>query len=141
MKPCIICGGDRVEKFANSTCSLDCKREYQRRYRARAIYAHCSVCGDWRFTTYNEYARQLSKRGGACGECRRVGDRTKAMYREVPPVDDCDDIEFKALACTTCKYGKLEKASFTGYSCGLNAVVCQPRMAQRLYVRQEVSTV
>ena len=141
MTLCLVCGGERGEKFAHSTCSVDCRREYERLYRARAVYAKCSICEDWRFTTYNEYSRQLTMRGGACPDCKGRGDRTKAEYVNVTPADDCDDIEFKPLACGTCEHAKLEKASFTGYSCALNAAYCQPRLAQRLYVRAKMSKV
>ena len=140
MKTCFICARERVQTFAHSTCSLECKREYDRRYRARAVMAQCSVCEEWRYTYYNQYSRLLRTKLGACEECPVGSDASKACYEEVKPADDDDDINFKPLGCTNCKFAKLEKASFSGYSCALNAAVCEPRLAQRLYVRSEVST-
>ena len=135
MKFCSVCNGERLITHSHGTCSVNCRREYDRRYRARAVMAKCSRCGDWRYTYYNQYARVLKTRNGACEYCIAGENKSAAEYIEVPETEDDDDIEFKPLACVDCKHGKVENASFTGYSCSLNAVFCQPRLAQRLYER------
>lgn len=132
LKECPVCG---VEYAGERACSAGCISAYHREYQSRTIEAQCSVCGEWRPLTYSRFVNCKNRRGGACDNCP-PGDRKNAQWRNIIEPEGVEDIVWIKAQCKTCRHGVPEPVAWTGYKCLANAVVCQPRLFGRLYVRR-----
>ena len=135
MKTCEICGMEYAGSNGKMVCGVDCMRAWHHQYQSRIIEAVCSVCGGLTRMSYNAYASNKRRRGGACDGCPK-GDRSKARWQAIPDHGFGDEalIKFRRPACGTCQHATPEPSAWTGYKCRVNAAICQPARERRLYL-------
>lgn len=137
MKVCQVCEREYVGTNGKRVCSVECMRTLHNEYQARTVEAKCSVCGEWREAMYRIYAQNKRRRGGACPDCP-PGDASAAEWRPYAGNAFANEplIKWREPDCDTCRHGVVEPLAWNGYKCMANAVVCQPRLTGRLYVRR-----
>ena len=135
LKECKICGDQYDGQNKHKACSRECIATYYREYTQQLVEAQCSVCGEWRPSTYGQFANTKRRRGGACDDCPE-GDARRASWRVMADPSDVPDIVWIKPGCGTCRHGVPEPVAWNGYKCMANAVICQPRLLGRLYVRR-----